>query len=182
SRTTALNAHSRLNNARGLPTNIIKLNNFGGSAGGPIRKNKLFIFGTWAQSIEPRSTNASATVLSPGAQQGLFSYRDNSGALQTVNLLQIACNAGFPSKGNLNVAQSLQAISGTYSQGSLTPTTDPNIYTLNFQYGSKVTTYFPTARLDWNASEKLRVFLSYGQTKTDSPGTNAPQFPGDLPQ
>src|SRR5216117_1214606 len=41
-RNTALNANSWSNNARGLPRNIIKLIIFGGSAGGPILKNKLF--------------------------------------------------------------------------------------------------------------------------------------------
>jgi hypothetical protein len=181
-RNTALNANSWSNNARGLPRNIIKLNDFGGSAGGPIRRNKLFLFGTWAQSIEPRTSNATATVLSPAAQQGSFSFRDNSGALQTVNLLQIAGAAGFPSRVNSNIAESLQAINGTYGKGTLVATTDPNIFSLGFQYRSKVKTYFPTMRLDWNVSEKTRVFLSYGQTRSDSQNIAAPQFPGELPQ
>ena len=181
-RNTALNANSWSNNARKLPRNIIKLNDFGGSAGGPIKRNKLFLFGTWAQSIEPRTSNAAATVLSQSAQQGLFSYRDSSGAIQTINLLQIAGAAGFPSRVNASVASSLQAINGTYSQGILTPDTDPNILSLGFQYRAKVKTYFPTMRLDWNASEKLRLFLSYGQTRSDSQLVNAPQFPGNLPQ
>jgi len=181
-RNTALNANSWSNNARGLPRNVIKLNDFGGSAGGPILRDKLFIFGTWAQSIEPRTSNATATVLSPGAQQGLFSYRDSAGALQTINLLQIAGNAGFPSRVNANVASSLQAINSTYGEGILTPGNDPNVLSLGFQYRAKEKIYFPTMRLDWNASEKLRVFLSYGQTRSDSALVNAPQFPGSLPQ
>src|SRR5437867_2068389 len=40
-RNTDLNANSWINNARGLPRNILKLNDFGGSVGGPILKNKL---------------------------------------------------------------------------------------------------------------------------------------------
>jgi len=131
-RNSYLNANSWLNNARGLPTNVLKLNDFGGSVGGPIRKNKLFFFGTWATSIQPNARATSATVLSPGAQQGLFSFRDATGALQTVNLLQVAGNAGLPSKANANVASSLQAISSVYSKGVLSPTSDPNIFTLGF--------------------------------------------------
>ena len=50
---TDLNANSWSNNARNLPRNIVKLNDFGGSIGGAIKKNKLFFFGTYAQSIQP---------------------------------------------------------------------------------------------------------------------------------
>ncbi len=181
-RNTSLNANSWINNARNQPRNILKLNDFGGSAGGPVLKNKLFFFGTWAQSIQPFSGSLTATVLSPAAQQGLFSFKDASGNIQTVNLLQIAGNAGLPSKVNSNVASSLQAISGTYNLASLIPTSDPNIYTLGFQYAHRDTIYYPTIRADWNATEKIRVFLSYGQTKTTNDLTNAPQFPGSLPQ
>src|SRR5207244_5220656 len=64
-RNTVLNANSWSNNARGLARNILKLNDFGVSAGGPILKNKLFFFGTYAESIQPGSTSSTANVLTP---------------------------------------------------------------------------------------------------------------------
>src|SRR5215831_1388028 len=179
-RNTALNANSWSNNARGLARSIIKLNDFGASVGGPILKNKLFFFGTFSESIQPVTNGASATVLSPSAQQGIFSYRDAGGNLQSINLLQTAGAAGLPSTVNPNVGASLAKISSVYNQGALTPTTDPNIYTLNFQVPGKTTTYYPTIRADWNYSESLRFFASYGQTKTDNHLTNTPQFPGGI--
>jgi len=81
-RNTALNANSWLNNARSLPRNVLKLNDFGVSVGGPIIKNKLFFFGTWAQSIQPVTNNANAVVPSAAAQQGNLTYRNTGGALQ----------------------------------------------------------------------------------------------------
>jgi hypothetical protein len=181
-RNSDLNANSWINNARNQPRNILQLNDFGGSVGGPILKNRLFFFGTFAESIQPFSSTITSTVLSPAAQQGLFSYKDTSGAIQTVNLLQAAGTAGLPSTLNSNVASSLQAISGTYGKGSLIPTSDPNIDNLSFPYTHRDTIYYPTVRVDWNATDKVRMFASYAQTKTFNDLTNNPQFPGNLPQ
>jgi hypothetical protein len=179
-RNTALNANSWSNNARGLTRAIVKRNEFGASVGGPILKNKLFFFGTFSESIQPQTNGASATVLSPSAQQGIFSYRDAGGNLQSINLLQTAGAAGLPSTVNSNVAASLGKISSVYNQGALIATSDPNIYTLSFQVPAKSTIYYPTIRADYNFSESLRFFLSYGQTKTNDYLTNTPQFPGGI--
>ena len=35
--------------------------------------------------------------------------------------------------------------------------------------------------MDWAATENIRVFFSYGQTKTNNYLQNPPQFPGNLP-
>ena len=91
---TALNANSWLSNARRLPRNIVKLNDFGFSVGGPIIKNKLFFFGTYAQSIEPRTNGGTASVLSANAQKGLFEYRAANGSIQSVDVLGIGASAG----------------------------------------------------------------------------------------
>ena len=64
-RNTALNANTWINNAQRLQRNVIKLNDFGGSIGGPIIKNKLFFYGAFAASIAPLTRIANATVLSP---------------------------------------------------------------------------------------------------------------------
>jgi hypothetical protein len=179
-RNTDLNANSWSNNARGLPRSILKLNDFGFSAGGPVIKNKLFFFGTYAESIQPQSNTASASVLTPAAQQGLFSYKDAAGNIQTVNVLQIAGAAGYPTAINSIMGGQLQKINGVLNQGTLTPTSDPNVNTLNFQYTSRTTTYYPTIRVDYLATQSVRINASYAQTKTNSNHVNAPQFPGGI--
>jgi carboxypeptidase family protein len=179
-RNTALNANSWSNNARGVPRNIVKLNDFGFSVGGPIWKNRLFFFGTYAQSIQPGSNNATANILSPGAQQGLFQYRDTSGVLQTLNVLSLAGGANQPSTVNASIANQLSKINGVLSQGSLTPTSDPNISTLTFQVPNRRTIYYPAMRFDFNATENIRLNVSYSQTKDNFPGANVPLFPGGI--
>ena len=177
---TDLNANSWSNNARNLPRNIVKLNDFGGSIGGAIKKNKLFFFGTYAQSIQPSSISASATVLSPGAQNGVFQYKAANGSIQSVNVLQIGSTAGGTSAINSGIATQLQQIAGIQGDGVLSPTSDPNISTLNWQYAAKRTIYYPAIRVDYHLNDSVRLNVSYTQTKTVYPGANAAVFPGGI--
>src|SRR5579872_6774869 len=185
-RNTDLNANSWSNNARGLPRNILKLNDFGGSVGGPILKNKLFFFGTFAESIQPGSSfpnnynGAGPQVLSAAAQQGNFTYRDNSGALQTINVLQLAGGAGAPSTVNPAIATQLQKINGVLNQGTLSPTSDPNLSNFNFLIPNSTTFYYPALRFDYNATTNLRFNVSYSQTKDYDTHINTPNFPGNV--
>jgi len=177
---TDLNANSWLNNARSLPRNIVKLNDFGGSIGGPIRKNKLFFFGTYAESKQPSSITATGSVLSAGAQQGIFQYKAANGSTQSVNLLNLGVAAGGKGTINSNVASQLSAINGVLGQGVLTGTSDPNISTLSWQYAAVRTYYYPAMRFDYNATDKLRFNLSYSQTKQVYPGANSANWPGGI--
>ena len=179
-RNTDLNANSWINNARNLPRNIIKLNDFGGSIGGPIVRNKLFFFGTWAQSLQPGSAVSTANVLSASAQQGLFTYKATNGTLQTLNVLQVGAAAGGASTVLPSAAAQLQKINGVLSMGTLTPTSDPNINVLNFQTTSNITTYYPTIRADYVASQNVRLNVSYSQTKRTSDHVYAPLYPGGI--
>jgi hypothetical protein len=180
-RNTDLNANSWYNNATHLPRSILKLNEFGGNVGGPILKNKLFVSGTWSQSIQPLSNNVSATVLSPQAQQGIFQYIDSSGATRSVNLLQAAGAAGLPATLNPSVADSFGKINGVLGKGSLAATSDPNIKTLNFLAPARINGYYPTIRGDLNLSDRQRIYLSYAQTLLNSDHVNTPLFPGSIP-
>jgi len=178
---TVLNSNSWLNNARGLPRNIVKLNDFGFNVGGPIWKNKLFFFGTYAESKQPASITPSPlpNVLSSSAQQGIFQYKAANGSIQSVNVLQLGVAAGGTGVINSNVASQLSTINGILSQGILTPTSDPNISTLSWQYAAHRTIYYPALRFDYNATDKLRFSLSYTQTKTVYPA-NAANWPGGI--
>ena len=177
---TDLNANSWLNNARGLRRNIIKLNDFGFSVGGPIWKNKLFFFGTYAESKQPSSITATNSVLSTGAQAGVYQYKATNGSIQSVNVMNLGVAAGGTGVLNSSVASEFSAINGILGQGILTAGSDPNLSTLSWQYAAIRTIYYPAMRFDFNATEKLRFSLSYTQTKTNYPGVNAASWPGGI--
>lgn len=180
-RNTVLQANSWSNNARRIPRSTLNLNDFGGNLGGPILKNKLFFFFTFAESIRPLRNTVTSTVLNPAAQQGLFSYRDTGGSLRTVNVLQLAGSAGFPSAVHPNIAGQLQKINNVLNQGTLIQGSDPNLSTLAFLAPpEKIKNWFPAVRADYHASQNLRLNLSYSQTKNEDHLRYAPQFPGGI--
>jgi hypothetical protein len=179
-RNTALNANTWINNATRLPRNIIKLNDFGGSVGGPILKNKLFFYASLAESIAPLSRISTTTVLSPAAQQGIFSYKTSSGALQTANVLQIAGAAGYPSTVLPSIAGQFTKINSILNLGTLVPTSDPNISTLNHVVPARQTIHYPALRLDYSPKENMRTSLVYNQTSTTCVPCNSPTWPGGI--
>src|SRR5437867_4655136 len=60
-RNNALNANSFFNNASGLPKDVLKLNQFGGTLGGPVFKEKLFFFSGWQSQRQSRLQVTSRT-------------------------------------------------------------------------------------------------------------------------
>src|SRR5213083_2332722 len=78
-RNTALNANEFFASAQGTPKPEIKLHQFGFEAGGPIRKNRTFFFGSWqgqntkfAQPID--QTFGIPRLYTPSALSGIFRY------------------------------------------------------------------------------------------------------------
>ena len=120
---------------------------------------------------QPQSITASASVLSPVAQSGVFQYKAANGSIQSVNVLQIGSAAGGTGTINSGISTQLGQINGALGSGVLSPTSDPNISTLNWQYAARRTIYYPAMRFDYNLNDSVRLNISYTQTKTVYPGT-----------
>ena len=188
-RNTALDANSWVNDALALPKNVVILNEFGGSVGGPIIKDKLFFFGNFSMSKQPGTINSSPTpVLNAAAQQGNYTYVDTNNQTQTVNVLQIGSSApgctNCPSSVNSAVQVQQQAINGVLKYGALSEVAgDPNLSNLTFQVAAPRTIYFPTVRVDYDISQKYRLNFAFNMTKGQPVSAfystyNPPPFPG----
>jgi Carboxypeptidase regulatory-like domain len=184
-RNTVLNANTWSNNAEGLPRDIIKLNDFGGSVGGAILKDKLFYFGSFAMSKQPGTLTASNLIMTPATQAGGFTYTDTNGVTQTVNVLSIANNyntahpgTNLPTTVNSVISSELQSINKAAGSGAVSSYADANLESLTWHQASPTTFYYPTVRVDYNLSQRFRLNFAWNETKESQPAVNAAFLPG----
>jgi len=156
-----LNANSFINNARGIPRTKLRQNDFGGNFGGrllpwvPALKNRLFFFINMEAFPHPSTGVYTQTVLTPSSQSGVFSYVGTDGVQHSANVLTLAAAAGYSGAVNPIVSKILGDINGTLSKGSLTANTDLISNTLSFTQPNSSKQLFPTARVDYQITDKL---------------------------
>jgi len=180
-RNSFLNANSWSNNGQGIDRPRLILNDFGGSVGGHIIKDKLFFFGSFAMSKQPGSINASNSVFTAAAQSGVFTYPGTDGKTHTANVLTIAHTFSSALPGTINpvIASEFQQINSSLSAGVVTPSTNPNYNFLNWLQPSPITNYYPTFRIDHYLSQKLRYHVAFNETDGPlQPSQAASFFPG----
>jgi hypothetical protein len=194
---SVFNANTYTLNAEGIKKPSSHLNDFGGNLGGPIWKNKVFFFLNYESETQPTAYGDSTQVFTGGpagtgsAQAGDFTYETATGGENTVNLLQIAANNGFPSSVNPVIAGLFTQMNGYLSKGTILPgqysavsggtqggtncCVLPVTNTLAWTqpYISKLR--YPTARLDYQIAPKLAFHFSWDLQWFQASG--APNYP-----
>ncbi|MBL8231548.1 MAG: TonB-dependent receptor [Bryobacterales bacterium] len=88
-RNTKLNANTFFNNSSRVARPKFIQNTFGGNFGGPIRKDKTFIYGVYQGQRTAQEVVRNRTVPTVEGKQGVFRYRPAGGDVQSINLLQL---------------------------------------------------------------------------------------------
>jgi hypothetical protein len=169
-RNDRLNANSWVNNASGLPRARLRQNEFGGSFGGPIWKNKLFFFANYEENRAPSQSLATNLILTKEAQGGTFRYLGSDGVQHTQNVLQVAAAAGFPGAVDSTVAGILTRMNGAADSAN-TVTNDLITNQVRWNLPGGPTERYPTARVDYQATSKLAITGTWNLRWRDIRGT-----------
>jgi carboxypeptidase family protein len=152
-RTGAFAANNWFNDANGIGKPNLLQNQAGGDVGGPIMKDKLFVYGAYELYRRHRQVPINTTVLMNSARSGVFQWRADC---------TTSCPAGVPSQSiqSLNLLTKKSVSIDTFIGGMLTrvPTTinNPGIGDglntggYSFNQRDNETRDNTSVRLDWN--------------------------------
>ena len=179
-----------------IPPKLVR-NIFGGTIGGPIKKDKLFFFANYEATRQAEDTEVTETVATPSYLAGNLIYQgdDPSGNIVNVTLspaqvsmLDQGCLGQYPPGGcsdpqytpgpgpdpyALTYFASEPAANGTLTGDGL------NSGSYTFASPNPITLNTSIVRLDYTPSEKHRIFVRGGLQKDTTQGTE--QFPGQGP-
>jgi len=166
-RNSFFNANTYTNNALQLPRAFQVLNDWGGSLGGPLWKDKVFFFAN-LEGINQKFPSSPVTYFpSAQAQLGNFTYIDTFGNQQTVNLFTLAtqkCPAGTTCGTTVNsvVAPMLSAINGYAGHGVVGSVSGlPYEQSVGFNTVYPDKERYPTVRLDFQLTPKMLLHSSF---------------------
>jgi hypothetical protein len=90
-RNTALDSNSYFNELQGLPTEVLRRNQFGVSLGGPIQRDKAFFFVNYEGTRRTQETSQLVTVPTASARDGIFRFVTQPCAGQTAAQNRPSC-------------------------------------------------------------------------------------------
>src|SRR5262245_36574073 len=178
---------------KGIPRPQLTRNQFGGSIGGPVKKNDLFFFFDYEGRRDAQGVANLRIVPLNHFRSGSLAYLNNTPGLpsnarletrpECITILAPADVAALDPRGIGANQALLSFVNQRYPQANdLTAGNGVNTGGFRFNSPSRRSDNTYTSRIDWNATEKQKVFGSFRiarRTQTDTVNTVAQQFPGD---
>jgi len=180
-RNTLLAADDFFNNEAGVPRAPLVRNQFGASMGGPVIKNRIFLFANWERRIDASSTPETATVPSQTLRAGTLLAQTSDGNIQTLG--PAAVTAIDPL--HIGYSSAMKAYLNSFPVGNdpaLSLDNNLNFDGLRFNAPLDLDQSAYVARMDFNIDKSGKHTLSIrGTLNSASQDLQGAQFPGQQP-
>ena len=176
-RNNVLNANDWSNNFNGAPRAAIRWNNFGGTLGGPIKKDKLFFFIDYQGSRDDTPTSIQTTSLFTAAErQGNFSQLLTlASPIQLYNPFSVTSSGNrAPFAGNIIPASLFSPAAAKILTSQYYPLPINGNLVNNYQYAqnSFINGDQGDVKIDYNITDKDRFYLRFSESRYDNPSIN----------
>jgi hypothetical protein len=182
-RNTAFDANNFFSNLNGEPRQVLHRNQYGGTVGGPIQRDKLFFFIAYQKQQESElEVGAVATLPTPAELQGNFSGTRTQAAV--ASFLQanpfFQPNPALAAQGIINPA-SINPVAQAYIKANLIPTSPTG--SASFQNPLTDNPDELTGKFDYEASAKDHFTFTLGRIVEPrlDPGPASPGSTNSLP-
>ena len=164
-RNTAFDANNFFSNLNGDPRQTLHRNQYGGTVGGPIKKDKLFFFIAYQkQQLSEASVSNQVTLPTAAELQGNFSGSPNQAAV--ASFLQanpfFQPNPALAAQGIINPT-SIDPVAQAYIKAGLIPTSNSPTGAASFQNPLTDNPDEWTGKLDYEASPKDHFTATFGR-------------------
>lgn len=175
-RNKATNANSFFNNTNGVPLAKLNRNVYGASLGGPLKKNRLFLFGNYEGRKDRREDSTLRTVPTATLRQGIVSYVRTNGSVAQLSPNDLRTR--IDPRGIGPNAAAL-AVMNRYPIPNDTSIGD-GINTSGYRFNAPITLNWQTyiAKLDYALDSQGRHQLFVRGNLQDDNQSAAAQFPG----
>lgn len=176
-RNNATAANGWFNNRDGVARPFLNQNQFGGSVGGPIKKDKLFFFVN-AEGLRLRQqSSVNRTMLTDDAKNGIFTY-EAGGQVRKVNLLQVTAQSADAEMKKLIGLLPAQSVINNYRTGDSRESLLRNTAGYSFVRRSNRSRENLTSKVDYYMTDKSTLTGSYSwnQDILDRPTVTATGF------
>ena len=182
-RNTAFDANNFFSNLNGQPRQVLHRNQYGGTVGGPIKRDKLFFFLSFQkQQLSELQVGASATLPTAAELQGNFSGSPKKAAV--ASFLQanpfFQPDAALAAQGII-APSSIDPVAQAYIKANLIPTSPTG--SASFQNALTDNPYEVTGKFDYEASAKDHFTITLGRILEPqlNPGPSSPGSTNSIP-